>query len=162
VKVARSGLLNFITIGVLLALVTMAYVNHMMPVLEEAETVKKEALLGNFQRIVMQARAQWIRTKSSPVSIYETQVDPSGTLSQNKHAGTSVVINTMGWPVGSAKGSTKACDYLLSLAGDKVGSEMHSKTRKQNGFLLCEYFIDEQPWFTYSAESGAMRNHYSY
>ena len=161
-KVARSGLLNFITIGILLALVTMAYVNHIMPVLEEAETVKKEALLGNFQRIVMQARAQWIRTKSSVVFIYETQVDTSGKLSQNKRAGTRVAMNTNGWPVGSVKGSNNPCDYLLVLAGDEVGSEMHSKTRKQNSFLLCEYFIDEQPWFTYSAENGAMRNHYSY
>ncbi|WP_269518462.1 hypothetical protein [Alteromonas sp. BMJM2] len=161
-KVARGGLLNAITIGVLIALMSMAYVKHMMPVLEEAETVKKEALLGNFQRIVMQARAQWIRTKNSSVFIYETQVDPSGTLSQNKRAGTSVAMNTKGWPVGSAKGSSNPCDYLLSLAGDEVGSKMHSKTRKQNSFLLCEYFIDEQPWFTYSAENGAMRNHYSY
>ena len=159
---ARSGLFNVITIGILVALVSMAYINHVMPVLDEAEVVKKEALLGNFQRIIMQARAQWIRTKSTTVSIYETQIDSSGKLSQNKRAGKSVAMNTKGWPVGSVKGSSNPCDYLLSLAGDEVGSEMHSKTRKQNGFLLCEYFIDERPWFTYSAENGAMRNHYSY
>lgn len=157
---ARSGLLNVITIGVLIALVSMAYVKHIMPVFDEAKTVKKEALLGNFQRIVMQARAQWIRTKSSAVSIYETHVDSSGTLLQNKRAGTRVAMNINGWPVGSVRDDSKQCDYLLSLAGDEVDSEMHSKTGNQNDFLLCEYFMDEQLWFTYNAKNGAIRNHY--
>jgi hypothetical protein len=159
---ARSGLFNVITIGILVALVSMAYINHVMPVLDEAEVVKKEALLGNFQRIIMQARAQWIRTKSATVSIYETQIDSSGKLSQNKRAGTSVAMNTNGWPVGSVKGEGNQCDFLLSLATDEVGNDMHSNTLKQKGVLLCEYFIDEQLWFTYSAENGAMRSHYQH
>ena len=64
--------------------------------------------------------------------------------------------------MGSVKGEGNQCDFLLSLATDEVGNDMHSNTLKQKGVLLCEYFIDEQLWFTYSAENGAMRSHYQH
>lgn len=156
---AKSGLLNFIVVSVLLALLATSYVSYVMPVLEEAEAVKKETLLGNFQRVVVQARAQWIKTKSAEVSIYETQLSTAGRLTQSKHAKASVAMNKNGWPTGAALNTANACEYLLFLSSQDESQKMSIDQRMAKGFLVCEYYKDDVLWFVYTAENGAIRTH---
>ena len=49
----KTGLLNFIVIGVLLAVVGTTYVFYATPVIDEAEKVNKENAVAQFQRSEM-------------------------------------------------------------------------------------------------------------
>jgi len=74
---AKTGLLNFIVIGMLLTVVSASVVYHATPVIEEAEKVNKENAVAQFQRVIMLARAQWIWTRrgstATPIRIISTR-----------------------------------------------------------------------------------------
>ena len=99
----KTGLLNFVVIGVLLAVIGTTYVFYATPIIDEAEKVNKENAVAQFQRVVMLARAQWIKTKQDTVLIYETEFDAGGKVKQRKDVAAELYINEKGWPEGLEK-----------------------------------------------------------
>ena len=86
----KTGLLNFVVIGVLLAVIGTTYVFYATPIIDEAEKVNKENAVAQFQRVVMLARAQWIKTKQDTVLIYETEFDAGGKVKQHKDVAAAI------------------------------------------------------------------------
>lgn len=157
---AKTGLLNFIVIGMLLTVVSASVIYHATPVIEEAEKVNKENAVAQFQRVIMLARAQWIKTKQQTVLIYETEFDASGNIRQHKDVAAELFVNRKGWPEGFKEGQGKACEYLYTLATLReadVSSEISVSDRYANGYLQCVFRIQDKIWFEYNAGSGVVR-----
>lgn len=156
----RAGLFNFIVIGLVLAVLATSYVYHATPVIEEAEQVNKENAIAQFQRVVMLARAQWIKTKQSKVLIYETDFDASGSIKQQKEVAAELFVNTKGWPEGLEPGQGNACEYMFTLATLRefdVSSKISVSDEYVNGYLQCAFLIQDKVWFEYNAGSGVVR-----
>ena len=157
---ARAGLFNFIVIGLVLAILTTSYVYYAAPVVEEAEQVNKENAVAQYQRVVMLARAQWIKTKQPKVLIYETDFDASGSIKQQKEVAAELFVNTKGWPEGLEMGQGNACEYLFTLATLRefdVSSKISVSDEYVNGYLQCAFLIQDKVWFEYNAGSGVVR-----
>ncbi len=156
---SKTGLLNFIVIGTLLAIVLSSYIYHATSIVKEAEDVNKENAVAQFQRVVMLARAQWIKTKQQTVLIYETEFDASGNIQQQKDVAAELYINAKGWPEGLAKGQGKACEYLYTLATLRemtMPSEIVVRDEYLKGHLQCTFYISKKIWFEYNAGSGVV------
>lgn len=158
----KSGLFNFIVIGLVLAVVAATYVYHATPVIEEAEKVNKENAVAQFQRVVMLARAQWIKTKQSKVLIYEIDFDASGDIKQKRQqeVAAELFVNIKGWPEGLEAGLGNACEYMFTLATLRefdMSSEVSVNDEYVNGYLRCAYFFQDKVWFEYHADSGLVR-----
>ena len=156
----RAGLFNFIVIGLVLAVLASSYVYHAAPVIDEAEKVNKENAVAQFQRIVMLARAQWIKTKQSKVLIYETDFDASGSVKQQKEIAAEVFVNAKGWPEGLEANQDNACEYLFTLATLRefdMSSDVSVSDKYVNGYLQCAFSIQNKVWFDYHAGSGVVR-----
>lgn len=158
----KAGLFNFIVIGLVLAVLATSYVYHAMPVMVEAEKVNKENALAQFQRIVLLARAQWIKNKQPKVLIYETDFDASGGIMQKhkKEVAAELFVNTKGWPEGFEAGVGNACEYMFTLATLRefdVSSEISVSDEYVNGYLQCVFFIHDKVWFEYNAGSGVVK-----
>lgn len=156
----RAGLFNFIVIGLVLAVLATSYVYHAAPVIEEAEQVNKENAVAQFQRVVMLARAQWIKSKQSRVLIYETDFDATGSIKQQKEVAAELFVNTKGWPEGLEPDQGNACEYMFTLATLRefdVSSKISVSDEYANGYLQCTFFIQDKVWFEYNAGSGVVR-----
>ena len=156
----KMGLLNFIVIGVLLAVVGTTYVFYATPVIDEAEKVNKENAVAQFQRVVMLARAQWIKSKQRTVMIYETEFDAGGKVKHHKDVAAELYINEKGWPEGLEKDQGNACEYMLTLATLRESEGMSEVTvsdQYTNGYLQCTFFLGKGIWFEYNAGSGVVR-----
>ena len=156
----KPGLFNFIVIGLVLAVVAASYVYHATPIIEEAEKVNKENAVAQFQRVVMLARAQWIKTKQSKVLIYETDFDASGSVKHQKEVAAEVFINAKGWPEGLEAGLGNACEYMFTLATLRefdMSSDVSVSDKYVNGYLQCAFSIQNKVWFDYNAGSGVVR-----
>lgn len=156
----KSGLFNFIVIGLLLAVVAASYVYHTAPVVKEAEKVNKENAVVQFQRLVMLARAQWIKTKQSKILIYETDLDINGSIKQQKEGAEELFVNSKGWPEGVKAGQGNACEYMFTLATlieFDMSSEVSVSDEYVDGYLQCTFFIQNKVWFDYNAGSGVVR-----
>ncbi|PRO70324.1 hypothetical protein [Alteromonas gracilis] len=156
---SKTGLLNFVVIGTVLAIVLSSYIYHATSIVKEAEDVNKENAVAQFQRVVMLARAQWIKTKQHSVLIYETSLDASGNIQQKKDVAAELFVNVKGWPEGLAKGQGKACEYLYTLATLRemsMSSEIVVRDEYVNGYLQCAFFIHNRVWFEYNAGSGVV------
>lgn len=156
---SKTGLLNFVVIGTVLAIVLSSYIYHATSIVKEAEDVNKENAVAQFQRVVMLARAQWIKTKQQTVLIYETEFDASGNIQQKKDVAAELFVNVKGWPEGLAKGQGKACEYLYTLATLRemsMPSEIAVSDEYVNGYLQCAFFIQNRVWFEYNAGSGVV------
>ena len=158
----KAGLFNFIVIGLLLAVVAATYVYHATPIIEEAEKVNKENAVAQFQRVVMLARAQWIKTKQSKVLIYEIDFDASGGLrpKQQKAVAAELFVNAKGWPEGLEANQGNACEYLFTLATLRefdMSSNVSVSDKYVNGYLQCAFSIQNKVWFDYNAGSGVVR-----
>ena len=157
----KPGLLNFIVIGLLLAVVGATYVYHATPIFDEAEKVNKENAVTQFQRVVMLARAQWIKTKQQTVLIYETEFDAGGKLQQDKDVAAELYVNENGWPEGLPKGQGNACEYMYALATLREADALSAVTvsnQYANGYLQCVFFIGKEVWFEYNAGSGVVKH----
>ena len=156
----KTGLLNFVVIGVLLAVIGTTYVFYATPIIGEAEKVNKETAVAQFQRVVMLARAQWIKTKQDTVLIYETEFDAGGKVKQRKDVAAELYINEKGWPEGLEKEQGNACEYMLTLATLREGEALSTVTvsdQYANGYLQCAFFWGKEIWFEYNAGSGVVR-----
>ncbi len=156
----RAGLFNFIVIGLVLAVLATSYVYHAAPVIEEAEQVNKENAVAQFQRVVMLARAQWIKSKQSRVLIYETDFDATGSIKQQKEVAAELFVNTKGWPEGLEPDQGNACEYMFTLATLRefdVSSKISVSDEYANGYLQCVFFVQDKVWFEYNAGSGVVR-----
>ncbi len=156
----KTGLLNFVVIGVLLAVIGTTYVYYATPIIDEAEKVNKENAVAQFQRVVMLARAQWIKTKQDTVLIYETEFDAGGKVKQHKDVAAELYINEKGWPEGLEKEQGNACEYMLTLATLREGEALSTVTvsdQYANGYLQCAFFWEKEIWFEYNAGSGVVR-----
>jgi hypothetical protein len=158
----KAGLFNFIVIGLLLAVVAATYVYHATPIIEEAEKVNKENAVAQFQRVVMLARAQWIKTKQSKVLIYEIDFDASGGIrqKQQKAVAAELFVNAKGWPEGLEANQGNACEYLFTLATLRefdMSSNVSVSDKYVNGYLQCAFSIQNKVWFDYNAGSGVVR-----
>tara|TARA_R100001510_G_scaffold7663_2_gene5936 strand:+ start:1536 stop:2030 length:495 start_codon:yes stop_codon:yes gene_type:complete len=156
----KTGLLNFVVIGVLLAVIGTTYVFYATPIIDEAEKVNKENAVAQFQRVVMLARAQWIKTKQDTVLIYETEFDAGGKVKQRKDVAAELYINEKGWPEGLEKEQGNACEYMLTLATLREGEALSTVTvsdQYANGYLQCAFFWEKEIWFEYNAGSGVVR-----
>ncbi len=156
----KTGLLNFVVIGVLLAVIGTTYVFYATPIIDEAEKVNKENAVAQFQRVVMLARAQWIKTKQDTVLIYETEFDAGGKVKQHKDVAAELYINEKGWPEGLKKEQGNACEYMLTLATLREGEALSTVTvsdQYANGHLQCAFFWGKEIWFEYNAGSGVVR-----
>ncbi len=156
----KTGLLNFVVIGVLLAVIGTTYVFYATPIIDEAEKVNKENAVAQFQRVVMLARAQWIKTKQDTVLIYETEFDAGGKVKQRKDVAAELYINEKGWPEGLEKEQGNACEYMLTLATLREGEALSTVTvsdQYANGYLQCAFFWEREIWFEYNAGSGVVR-----
>ncbi|MEC9062443.1 MAG: hypothetical protein VYC55_12615 [Pseudomonadota bacterium] len=156
----KTGLLNFVVIGVLLAVIGTTYVFYATPIIDEAEKVNKENAVAQFQRVVMLARAQWIKTKQDTVLIYETEFDAGGKVKQHKDVAAELYINEKGWPEGLKKEQGNACEYMLTLATLREGEALSTVTvsdQYANGYLQCAFFWEKEIWFEYNAGSGVVR-----
>jgi len=156
----KTGLLNFVVIGVLLAVIGTTYVYYATPIIDEAEKVNKENAVAQFQRVVMLARAQWIKTKQDTVLIYETEFDAGGKVKQHKDVAAELYINEKGWPEGLEKEQGNACEYMLTLATLREGEALSTVTvsdQYANGCLQCAFFWEKEIWFEYNAGSGVVR-----
>ncbi len=156
----KTGLLNFVVIGVLLAVIGTTYVFYATPIIDEAEKVNKENTVAQFQRVVMLARAQWIKTKQDTVLIYETEFDAGGKVKQHKDVAAELYINEKGWPEGLEKEQGNACEYMLTLATLREGEALLTVTvsdQYANGHLQCAFFWGKEIWFEYNAGSGVVR-----
>ncbi|AMN10297.1 hypothetical protein ACZ81_01090 [Alteromonas macleodii] len=156
----KTGLLNFVVIGVLLAVIGTTYVFYATPIIDEAEKVNKENAVAQFQRVVMLARAQWIKTKQDTVLIYETEFDAGGKVKQHKDVAAELYINEKGWPEGLEKEQGNACEYMLTLATLREGEALLTVTvsdQYANGYLQCAFFWEKEIWFEYNAGSGVVR-----
>lgn len=156
----KTGLLNFVDIGVLLAVIGTTYVFYATPIIDEAEKVNKENAVAQFQRVVMLARAQWIKTKQDTVLIYETEFDAGGKVKQHKDVAAELYINEKGWPEGLEKEQGNACEYMLTLATLREGEALSTVTvsdQYANGYLQCAFFWGKEIWFEYNAGSGVVR-----
>jgi hypothetical protein len=156
----KTGLLNFVVIGVLLAVIGTTYVFYATPIIDEAEKVNKENAVAQFQRVVMLARAQWIKTKQDTVLIYETEFDAGGKVKQHKDVAAELYINEKGWPEGLEKEQGNACEYMLTLATLREGEALSTVTvsdQYANGYLQCAFFWEKEIWFEYNAGSGVVR-----
>ena len=156
----KAGLFNFIVIGLVFAVMAASYVYHATPIIEEAEKVNKENAVAQFQRVVMLARAQWIKTKQSKVLIYETDFDASGSVKQQKEVAAEVFVNAKGWPEGLEANQGNACEYLFTLATLRefdMSSDVSVSDKYVNGYLQCAFFIQNKVWFDYNAGSGVVR-----
>ena len=156
----KTGLLNFVVIGVLLAVIGTTYVFYATPIIDEAEKVNKENAVAQFQRVVMLARAQWIKTKQDTVLIYETEFDAGGKVKQHKDVAAELYINEKGWPEGLEKEQGNACEYMLTLATLREGEALPTVTvsdQYANGYLQCAFFWEKEIWFEYNAGSGVVR-----
>ena len=155
----KTGLLNFVVIGVLLAVIGTTYVFYATPIIDEAEKVNKENAVAQFQRVVMLARAQWIKTKQDTVLIYETEFDAGGKVKQHKDVAAELYINEKGWPEGLEKEQGNACEYMLTLATLREGEALLTVTvsdQYANGYLQCAFFWEKEIWFEYNAGSGVV------
>lgn len=156
----KTGLLNFVVIGVLLAVIGTTYVFYATPIIDEAEKVNKENAVAQFQRVVMLARAQWIKTKQDTVLIYETEFDAGGKVKQHKDVAAELYINEKGWPEGLEKEQGNACEYMLTLATLREGEALSTvivSDQYANGYLQCAFFWEKEIWFEYNAGSGVVR-----
>ncbi len=156
----KTGLLNFVVIGVLLAVIGTTYVFYATPIIDEAEKVNKENAVAQFQRVVMLARAQWIKTKQDTVLIYETEFDAGGKVKQHKDVAAELYINEKGWPEGLEKEQGNACEYMLTLATLREGEALSTVSVSDhyaNGYLQCAFFWEKEIWFEYNAGSGVVR-----
>lgn len=156
----KAGLFNFIVIGLVFAVMAASYVYHATPIIEEAEKVNKENAVAQFQRVVMLARAQWIKTKQSKVLIYETDFDASGSVKQQKEVAAEVFVNAKGWPEGLEANQGNACEYLFTLATLRefdMSSDVSVSDKYVNGYLQCAFSIQNKVWFDYHAGSGVVR-----
>ena len=158
----KAGLFNFIVIGLVLAVVAASYVYHATPIIEEAEKVNKENAVAQFQRVVMLARAQWIKTKQSKVLIYEIDFDASGGIrqKQQKAVAAELFVNAKGWPEGLEANQGNACEYLFTLATLRefdMSSNVSVSDKYVNGYLQCAFSIQNKVWFDYNAGSGVVR-----
>ena len=156
----KTGLLNFVVIGVLLAVIGTTYVFYATPIIDEAEKVNKENAVAQFQRVVMLARAQWIKTKQDTVLIYETEFDAGGKVKQRKDVAAELYINEKGWPEGLEKEQGNACEYMLTLATLREGEALSTVSvsdQYANGYLQCAFFWEKEIWFEYNAGSGVVR-----
>jgi hypothetical protein len=156
----KTGLLNFVVIGVLLAVIGTTYVFYATPIIDEAEKVNKENAVAQFQRVVMLARAQWIKTKQDTVLIYEIEFDAGGKVKQRKDVAAELYINEKGWPEGLEKEQGNACEYMLTLATLREGEALSTVTvsdQYANGYLQCAFFWEKEIWFEYNAGSGVVR-----
>lgn len=156
----KAGLFNFIVIGLVFAVMAASYVYHATPIIEEAEKVNKENAVAQFQRVVMLARAQWIKTKQSKVLIYETDFDASGSVKQQKEVAAEVFVNAKGWPEGLEANQGNACEYLFTLATLRefdMSSGVSVSDKYVNGYLQCAFSIQNKVWFDYHAGSGVVR-----
>jgi len=156
----KTGLLNFVVIGVLLAVIGTTYVFYATPIIDEAEKVNKENAVAQFQRVVMLARAQWIKSKQHTVMIYETEFDAGGKVKQHKDVAAELHINEKGWPEGLEKEQGNACEYMLTLATLREGEALSTVTvsdQYANGYLQCAFFWGREFWFEYNAGSGVVR-----
>ena len=156
----KTGLLNFVVIGVLLAVIGTTYVYYATPIIDEAEKVNKENAVAQFQRVVMLARAQWIKTKQDTVLIYETEFDAGGKVKQRKDVAAELYINEKGWPEGLEKEPGNACEYMLTLATLREGEALSTVSvsdQYANGYLQCAFFWEKEIWFEYNAGSGVVR-----
>jgi len=156
----KTGLLNFVVIGVLLAVIGTTYVFYATPIIDEAEKVNKENAVAQFQRVVMLARAQWIKTKQDTVLIYETEFDAGGKVKQRNDVAAELYINEKGWPEGLEKEQGNACEYMLTLATLREGEALSTVTvsdQYANGYLQCAFFWEKEIWFEYNAGSGVVR-----
>lgn len=156
----KTGLLNFVVIGVLLAVIGTTYVFYATPIIDEAEKVNKENAVAQFQRVVMLARAQWIKTKQDTVLIYEIEFDAGGKVKQHKDVAAELYINEKGWPEGLEKEQGNACEYMLTLATLREGEALLTVTvsdQYANGYLQCAFFWEKEIWFEYNAGSGVVR-----
>ncbi|OES37664.1 hypothetical protein [Alteromonas macleodii] len=156
----KTGLLNFVVIGVLLAVIGTTYVFYATPIIDEAEKVNKENAVAQFQRVVMLARAEWIKTKQDTVLIYETEFDAGGKVKQHKDVAAELYINEKGWPEGLEKEQGNACEYMLTLATLREGEALSTVTvsdQYANGYLQCAFFWEKEIWFEYNAGSGVVR-----
>ena len=156
----KTGLLNFVVIGVLLAVIGTTYVFYATPIIDEAEKVNKENAVAQFQRVVMLARAQWIKTKQDTVLIYETEFDAGVKVKQHKDVAAELYINEKGWPEGLEKEQGNACEYMLTLATLREGEALLTVTvsdQYANGYLQCAFFWEKEIWFEYNAGSGVVR-----
>ncbi len=156
----KTGLLNFVVIGVLLAVIGTTYVYYATPIIDEAEKVNKENAVAQFQRVVMLARAEWIKTKQDTVLIYETEFDAGGKVKQHKDVAAELYINEKGWPEGLEKEQGNACEYMLTLATLREGEALSTVTvsdQYANGYLQCAFFWEKEIWFEYNAGSGVVR-----
>ena len=143
----KAGLFNFIVIGLVLAVMAASYVYHATPIIEEAEKVNKENAVAQFQRVVMLARAQWIKTKQSKVLIYETDFDASGSVKQQKEVAAEVFVNAKGWPEGLEANQGNACEYLFTLATLRefdMSSDVSVSDKYINGYLQCAFSIQNK------------------
>ncbi|MDO6566693.1 hypothetical protein Q4561_06450 [Alteromonas sp. 1_MG-2023] len=156
---ARKGLFNYIVIGVLISALATVYVFYATPLISEAEQVNRRTVEVEFERTVMLARAQWLKTKSSVVRIYETQLLNTGKVAQNKSGALELLINSNGWPEGMDKAEDAACEqlYRLSSSTTAANSELTiTAQRDRQGFLECRYVIDDILWFMYTAKNGVI------
>ena len=156
----KAGLFNFIVIGLVFAVMAASYVYHATPIIEEAEKVNKENAVAQFQRVVMLARAQWIKTKQSKVLIYETDFDASGSVKQQKEVAAEVFVNAKGWPEGLEANQGNACEYLFTLATLRefdMSADVSVSDKYVNGYLQCAFSIQNKVWFDYHAGSGVVR-----
>ena len=161
----KTGLLNFVVIGVLLAVIGTTYVFYATPIIDEAEKVNKENAVAQFQRVVMLARAQWIKTKQPKVLIYETDFDASGSIKQkrSREVAAELFVNTKGWPEGLEAGLGNACEYMFTLATLRefdMSYEVSVNDEYVNGYLRCAYLFQDKVWFEYNAGSGVVRGRF--
>nr|WP_275443648.1 hypothetical protein [Alteromonas sp. Cnat3-28] len=144
----------------MLAVIGTTYVFYATPIIDEAEKVNKENAVAQFQRVVMLARAQWIKTKQDTVLIYETEFDAGGKVKQHKDVAAELYINEKGWPEGLEKEQGNACEYMLTLATLREGEALSTVTvsdQYANGYLQCAFFWEKEIWFEYNAGSGVVR-----
>ncbi|WP_394223390.1 hypothetical protein [Alteromonas gracilis] len=156
----KTGLLSIILIGVLLTVAGATYVYHATSIFDEVEKVNKEDAVTQFRRVVMLARAQWIKTKKQTVLLYETEFDATGRLKQQKDVAAELYMNSKGWPEGLVRGQGNGCEYLLTLATLREFDAFSVVTVSNyyaNGYLQCAFFIENQMWFEYNAGSGVVR-----
>ncbi len=158
----KAVLFNFIVIGLVLAVMAASYVYYATPIIEEAEKVNKENAVAQFQRVVMLARAQWIKTKQSKVLIYETDFDASGSIKQkrSRKVAAELFVNAKGWPEGLEAGLGNACEYLFTLATLRefdMSSDVSVSDKYVNGYLRCAYLFQDKVWFEYHAGNGVVR-----
>ena len=137
----KTGLLNFVVIGVLLAVIGTTYVFYATPIIDEAEKVNKENAVAQFQRVVMLARAQWIKTKQDTVLIYETEFDAGGKVKQHNDVAAELYINEKGWPEGLEKEQGNACEYMLTLATLREGEALSTVTVSTTGMQTVTYNV---------------------